>query len=63
MEQDEGATVPSIAGIWRSADWNERETFDMFGLRFQGHPDMRRILMPDDYTDYPLLKEFPLYRG
>jgi NADH-quinone oxidoreductase subunit C len=55
--------VPSLAGIWKSADWNERETYDMFGLEFEGHPDLRRILMPEDYTDHPLRKEFPLYRG
>jgi NADH-quinone oxidoreductase subunit C len=55
--------VPSLAGIWASANWNERETFDMFGIVFEGHPDPRRILMPDDYTDYPLRKELPLYRG
>jgi NADH-quinone oxidoreductase subunit C len=55
--------VPSLSALWRSAEWNERETYDMFGIRFEGHPDMRRILMPDDYTDYPLRKEFPLYRG
>jgi NADH-quinone oxidoreductase subunit C len=55
--------VPSLAAIWKSASWNERETFDMFGIEFGGHPDPRRILMPDDYTDYPLRKEFPLYRG
>jgi NADH-quinone oxidoreductase subunit C len=59
---DQGPT-PSLAGIWRSADWNERETYDMFGIQFEGHPDMRRILMPDDYSDFPLRKEFPLYRG
>jgi NADH-quinone oxidoreductase subunit C len=59
---DEGP-VPSLAGVWRSASWNERETYDMFGIRFAGHPDMRRILMPEDYTDFPLRKEFPLYRS
>jgi len=56
-------TVPSLTGLWKSADWNEREAYDMFGVRFDGHPDLRRILMPDDYTDFPLRKEFPLFRG
>lgn len=59
----DGEHAPSIAPLWRSAEWNERETFDMFGVVFDGHPDLRRILMPDDYTDFPLRKEFPLYRG
>ena len=55
--------VPSLVPLWKSADWNERETYDMFGVEFTGHPDLRRILMPDDYTDHPLRKEFPLYSG
>ena len=55
--------IASLTPLWHSADWNERETFDMFGVVFSGHPDLRRILMPDDYTDYPLRKELPLYRG
>jgi NADH-quinone oxidoreductase subunit C len=55
--------VPSVSAIWKSAEWNERETYDMFGVEFRGHPDPRRILMPDDYTDFPLRKELPLYRG
>lgn len=59
----DGEAVPSLCALWKSADWNERETYDMFGIQFDGHPDLRRILMPDDYTDFPLRKEFPLYRG
>jgi NADH-quinone oxidoreductase subunit C len=59
---DRGA-VPSLTGLWKAADWNEREAYDMFGVTFDGHPDLRRILMPEEYTDFPLRKEFPLYRG
>jgi len=55
--------MSTLCGLWKSADWNERETYDMFGIRFEGHPDLRRILMAEDYTDFPLRKEFPLYRG
>jgi len=50
--------VDSLAGLWKSANWLERETFDLFGVNFVGHPDMRRILNPDEWTDYPLRKNF-----
>ncbi len=59
----DGERVRTVSDLWASADWNEREAYDMFGIVFEGHPDLRRILMPDDYTDFPLRKEFPLYRG
>jgi NADH-quinone oxidoreductase subunit C len=59
-EDDENPAVPSIVALYPGANWHERETFDMFGIRFEGHPDLRRILMWDEYPYFPLRKEFPL---
>lgn len=52
--------VPSLVSLWPAANWHEREAFDMFGIRFSEHPDMRRILMWDEYPYFPLRKDFPL---
>jgi NADH-quinone oxidoreductase subunit C len=53
-------TVPSLVPLWAGANWFEREVYDMFGIRFDSHPDLRRILMPEEFTAFPLRKDYPL---
>ena len=52
--------IPSVSGVWSTANWHEREAYDMFGIVFDGHPDLRRLYMPEEFEYYPLRKDFPL---
>lgn len=58
----EGEKVPSVVGVWPTANWLEREVYDMFGVVYDGHPDLKRILLPDEWTGHPLRKDYDILR-
>jgi len=60
MLNEPNLSIPSVVPLWEGGNWMEREVWDMFGIQFEGHPDLRRILMPDEFTAFPLRKDYPL---
>ena len=60
--EESDPVVPSVASVWPGANWHEREVFDLFGIRFEGHPDLRRLLMYEEFVGHPLRKDYPIER-
>ena len=58
VEAEDGTSIPSVVELWKSADWHEREAYDMMGINFEGHPDLKRILLSEDWEGYPLRKNY-----
>ena len=58
VEAEDGTSIPSVVELWKTANWHEREAYDMMGLKFEGHPDLKRILLSDDWEGYPLRKNY-----
>jgi len=59
LDSDTAPIIDSVVSVWSTADWHEREAFDLFGIKFKGHPNLKRILLPADWKGYPLRKEYP----
>ena len=60
VKTDGGSKLPSVVSIWPTANWHERESYDLLGIVFEGHPDLKRIITPDGFTGHPLRKDYPL---
>ena len=60
MLNEPNLEIPSVVSLWSSANWLERELYDMFGIRFVGHPNLKRILLPEEFTSFPLRKDYPV---